>query len=435
MWRRNVATIALFAFLYTLMWGPFANAQTVVATDVTEDATQANSQPKIGVDASGKIYITFVGTAGGYSQIFVASSTDGRQWDIQQVTRARAHARYPALAVGPDNTVHLAWTQYDNGVGKVYYARYANRGWGTPLKVSPGDAYAGIPALAVDAQGTVHMVWYGIRAGAPAITTRHGSIYEILYTAASDNRLRPASNGAGWREPKVISPGIPDAINPALVIDGTGRLHSAWYQFDLRNYQVRHTLRPASNGAGVYDGAWTPPETISSGRADSMAVTLAAGPDAAAVVVWERRDSGGSRIYFAERSQRWSGQQLVSAPAQNGFNPSVAIDGRGRVYVAWDDDGQIYLRRRDGAWRETNRVTGEAKSTHPIIAAVKDKVLVMWTQQIGDEIRLRAATVTAVNPSVPWPRLPWGLLVVGLLVVAYYLLWAAVMWRRSRRAA
>src|SRR2546428_1688628 len=29
----------------------------------------------------------------------------------------------------------------------------------------------------------------------------------------------------------------------------------------------------------------------------------------------------------AERSQRWGGQQLVSAPAQNGFNPSVAIDG------------------------------------------------------------------------------------------------------------
>src|SRR3989475_4457455 len=221
-----------------------AAAPTLVAPDVTEDATEANSQPKIGVDDSGKIYITFVSTAGGYSQIFVASSTDGWRWDLQQVTRARAHARYPALAVGPDNTMHLAWTQYDNGVGKVYYARYANRGWNTPLKVSPGDAYAGIPALAVDAQGTVHMVWYGIRAGAPAITTRHGSIYEILYTAASDNR---------WSEPKVISPGIPDAINPALVIDSTGRLHSAWYQFDLRNYQVRHALRPASHGAGVDD--------------------------------------------------------------------------------------------------------------------------------------------------------------------------------------
>ena len=410
-----------------------AAAPTLVAPDVTEDATEANSQPKIGVDAPGKIYITFVKTAGGYSQIFVASSTDGQRWDIQQVTRARAHARYPALAVGPDNTMHLAWTQYDNGVGKVYYARYANRGWSTPLKISPGDAYAGIPALAVDAQGTVHMVWYGIRAGAPAITTRHGSIYEILYTAASDNRLRPASNGAGWREPKVISPGIPDAINPALVIDSTGRLHSAWYQFDLRNYQVRHTLRPASTGAGVYDRAWTLPETISSGRADAMAVTLAAGPAGTAVVAWERRDSG-SRIYFAERSQRWSGQQLISASSQNGFNPSVAIDGRGRVYVAWDDGGQIYLRRRDGAWRETNRVTREAKSTHPIIAAVKDKVLVMWTQQVGDATRLRVATVEGTSVAPPRSRLPWGVVIAGLLV-GYYLLWAALQRRRTRPRA
>src|SRR3989442_14723905 len=70
-----------------------AAAPTLVAPDVTEDATQANSQPKIGVDASGNIYITFVGAAGGYSQIFVASSTDGRRRGIHEVSAARDHAR------------------------------------------------------------------------------------------------------------------------------------------------------------------------------------------------------------------------------------------------------------------------------------------------------------------------------------------------------
>src|SRR5438445_11280842 len=103
---RIIASMLLFIMVTAVS----AAAPTIVAPDVTEDATQANSQPKIGVDASGKIYITFVSTAGGYSQSFVASSTDGRRWDLQQVTQARAHSRYPALAVGPDNTVHLAWT-------------------------------------------------------------------------------------------------------------------------------------------------------------------------------------------------------------------------------------------------------------------------------------------------------------------------------------
>lgn len=413
----SVKRAAAMAIFCTAVLAVPVHAQTVVATDVTEDATEANSQPKIGIDVGGRIYLTFAKPSGGYSQIFVASSTDGRRWDLQQVTRAKAHGRYPALAVGPDDTVHLAWTQYDNGIGKVYYSRYTVRGWSAPRKVSPGDTYAGVPSLAVDAQRTVHLVWYGIRAETPAFTTRHGSTYEILYTAARDGR---------WQEPTVISPGIPDSVNPVLVIDATGRLHSAWYQFDLRNYQVRHTL---------YERAWGQPETISSGRADAMAVTLAAGPDGTVAIVWERRDSTGSHIYFAERAQRWSGPQLISAPSENAYNPSVAVDARGRVYVAWDGEGQIYLRRRDGAWLGAEKVTRDVKNTHPIIAAARGTVLLMWTQQSGDEARVRVATVAEMRVPSPQSRPPWGLLVVGLLVMGYVLFWAAWQWRRRRKTA
>src|SRR5438034_7604801 len=147
--------------------------------DVAEDATEANSQPKIGASSHGRIYLAFEKPAAGYSQIFVALSAGSLRWNLQHVTRARTHARYPTLAVGPDDTVHLAWTQYDGGTGHVYYARRTTRGWSAPAKVSPGNAYAGIPALAVDARGIAHMVWYGIREGAPPVPTRHGSLYEI----------------------------------------------------------------------------------------------------------------------------------------------------------------------------------------------------------------------------------------------------------------
>src|SRR5437870_2715198 len=248
----------------------------------------------------------------------------------------------------------------------------------------------------------------------PAVTTRHGSLYEILYTSASSS---------GWHAPDVISPGIPDSINPALVIDDASRLHSAWYQFDLRNYQVRHT---------VADRVWARPETISSGREDSMAVTLAAGPGTVPVV-WERRDAGGSHIYFAERTQRWSGQEQISPPGQRAFNPSVAVDARGRVYVAWDSSGQIYLRRRDGAWRGVERIGDPPGNARPIIAAAGRSVLLMWTQQHGDEAQLRVAVVTETGAPSPRARPPWGLIAAGLLVVTYYLLSAALIWRRTRK--
>jgi len=400
----------LVVLLAIILTAPPAAAQVVVATGVAEDATEANSQPKIGIDHRGTVYLTFVKPSAGVQQVFLASSTDGRLWRVQQVTRAAAHARYPALAIGPDDSVHLAWTQYDNGVGRVYYARYDGRRWSAAAKVSPGDAYAGVPALVADSQGTVHLVWYGIRAQAPTVRTRHGSIYEILYTAHSGGR---------WREPEVISPGIPDAVNPALALDDLGRLHSAWYQFDLRNYQARHTVR---------ERRWEQPVTISSGRADSLGVTLATGPGGATYVVWERRESAGSRIYLAEHRGRWSGQQQASPGSQDAFNPTAAVDERGSLYVAWDSDGHVYLRRRDGTWRGADRVTATGRNTQPAIAAGRGAVVLMWTQQTAGDTRVEFATVAG---SIAGPatrvRFPWGVILVALIVLG------VAWWRRTIR--
>lgn len=390
-----------------------AGAQEIVATGVAEDATESNSQPKIGFDSAGTVHLAFVKPSGGRDQIFVASSPGGRAWSVQQVTRAVADARYPTLAVGPDGRPHLAWTQYDGGVGKVYYAQREGQRWTNPVKLSPGVAYAGVPAIAVDAQNTIHLVWYGIRADAPAITTRHGSIYEILYTSATDAR---------WTTPQVISPGIPDSVNPALVLDDGGRPHSAWYQFDLRAYQVRHTR---------LERTWSQPETLSAGGIDAFAVTLAAGRDGTVYALWERREAPGSRVYMAEYMGRWSGQQVISPGDRRAFAPTAAVDAQGRLNVVWETDGQIDLRRRDGQWLGIERLTRDGRNVHPIIAAGGGSTALMWTQELGGDHRLVAMILTGGAAAVPRSRSPWGL--IALIVLLLIAIW---QWRRiSRRSA
>lgn len=403
--------IAAIVLLVLLAVAPVA-AQITVATGVSDDATSANSQPKLGRDRTGTIYLTFVKPSGGSAQIFVASSRDGgRGWQVQQITSPPAYSRYPALIVGPDDRVHLAWTQYDEAVGKVYYARFDGRRWTAPVKVSPGQTYAGVPALAVDSQGIVHIVWYGIREQAPVVRTRHGSLYEILYSSFSNGR---------WTPPELISPGIPDSINPALVIDDRGLLHSAWYQFDLRAYQVRYTEQ---------NRAWMFPKQISSGSDDAFAVAMTAGPEGSVYLVWERRETGGSGIYFAEHHQRWSGQQPVSAAGQPAFNPTIAVDDRNRLYVVWDSSGQIYLRRRDGQWLGTERLATEGQSTNPILSESAGVVDLMWTQRIGGENRVQFASIGGqARPLQPAPsRSPWGLVILVLILLA-----AVWQYRRMR---
>lgn len=389
-----------------------ASAQVIIATGVAEEATAANSQPKIARDQRGTIYLTFVKAVGGTTQVFFASSTDdGKSWRVQPVTTGRSESRYPTLAVGPDNAVHVAWTQYDGGVGKVYYSQFDGQRWTPAVRISPGETYAGIPALATGPQGLVHLVWYGIRNQAPVVQTRHGSLYEILYTART---------GAQWAAPEVISPGIPDSINPTLGVDPQGQLHSAWYQYDLRAYQVRHRM---------HEQTWSQSEQVSHGE-DASSVAMAIGPTGTIYLVWERHESNGTRIYFAERTERWTPQQPLSADGQPADDPSVAVDARGEVYVAWTSQGTIHLTRRTQQWLGVDRVSAEGHSSHPILASRGEGVDLIWTQRVGDDRRLLFAALGTQGIGTPsWgQRTVWGVVVAGILIVA---LW---QWRKMRRA-
>lgn len=386
------------------------SAQTIVARDVSEDATEAASEPKIARDAQGAVHLTFVKPVGGVDQVHVASSTDnGRTWSVRQITTRSVPSRYPTLTAGPGGALHLAWTTYEP-IGHVYYARLSGARWSTPRQVSPGNAYAGVPAIAADDRGAVHLVWYGIRDQAPQVTTRHGSIYEILYSGLSGGR---------WSVPVVISPGIPDSINPALAVDGSGTLHSAWYQFDIQIYQVQYARRRAN---------WELPHQVSAGSTDAFAVALAVHPDGRAYLVWERRGQP-TRIYFSERLDRWAAQQPISPEGRDAFSPSVAVDVRGRVYVVWESDGQLYLRRRDRQWQGSERVAAEGKNTHPIVAAHGETIDLMWTQEIDGRRQIRFIALGAPGAAGAADRSAlWASAILILLALG-------LVWQWRRRAA
>jgi hypothetical protein len=348
---------------------------------------------------------------GGVDQVHVASSTDnGRTWRVRQITTRSAPSRYPTLTAGPGGALHLAWTTYEP-IGHIYYARFTGTRWSAPLKVSPGNDYAGVPAITTDPGGGVRVVWYGIRQQAPQVTTRHGSIYEILYSGLSGGR---------WTRPVVISPGIPDSINPALAVDGSGTLHSAWYQFDLRAYQVQYTRRQRE---------WDRPQQISTGGADAFAVALAVHPDGRAYLVWERR-AQPTRIYFSERLDRWAAQRPISPEGRDAFSPSVAVDVQGRVYVVWESDGQLYLRRRDRQWQGSEQLAAEGKNTHPIVAAHGETIDLMWTQEMGGRRQIRFAALGAGGTGGGNRSSVWTSVILILLALA--LLW---QWQRRARVA
>src|SRR6516164_1837075 len=199
--------------------GP-ANAQSVsmLAANATDDATSSNNQVKLVRDRAGQLIAAYVQNVDGTPQVILAASRDeGRTWaPMAQASSGAIPSRLAALALDGRGRLQVAWTRYDDGVGKIYYRVWQGR-WAAPQqRISPSPGYAGFPALAVDGVGNPHVVWYGIRPAVQPGATRHESIYEIFYTGF---------DGRAWTPPLLISTGLPDAINPAMTSDRTGRLH------------------------------------------------------------------------------------------------------------------------------------------------------------------------------------------------------------------
>jgi hypothetical protein len=206
-----------------------AGAPVLVARGATNDATASNDEVKI-LRPLGALVVAYAGGAGGTSQILLVASRDGgAHWaPLGQAIEGPVASRLAALAADPFGRLHVVWTRYDDGVGKIYYREWAPAGspkgaaggWTEPpRRISLAGVYAGYPAVALDHAGHPGVIWYGIRAGQTPAPTKHGSIYEIIYTGY---------DGSDWSPPALISSGPPDSINPALTSDSAGRLNAVW---------------------------------------------------------------------------------------------------------------------------------------------------------------------------------------------------------------
>lgn len=387
-------------------------AASVVADDVTADATSSNNQVKLVRDPSGVVWVVFVMEVDHVPQIVLAQSRDGGgHWaPVAQASSGPVASRLPAIGLDGAEGLHVVWTRYDDGVGKIYYRLWRQGRWtGPQTRISPPSRYAGFPGLAVDPAGRPHVVWYGIREGAVPAASRHSSVYEIFYTGF---------DGGAWLAPQLVSTGLPDSINPALAADRAGRLHAAWFQFDGRVYQVRYAIR--STG-------WAETETVLASRADAFNPDLAVGPGGRPTVAWELHEGQGSTIRTASRGERgWDDPVDLSDPAAQALHPSVAVGPRGTVYAGWEtNDGRVFVRRFAGRWEPAVRPAGDGGNTFPSVAASEGGADLVWTHTDAGRsslryLRLGSAGTSPGRPAVFFSPALWAaaLLFAALLIFA-----------------
>lgn len=198
------------------------------------DLMQASAQ--ITTDGTGQLHVAYPGhdTTGVY---YTSSRDGGVTWSSprnvaepsrksKQAGGENTAADYVHLAVGPDGTIHVVWTEFfyprSWPPAGVFYSRSVDggRSWSTPFEIAGVNHLQ--PNIVVVGTNTVHVVWNG--------------------AVIIGGRYHRWSNDGGqtWSETQAIVPPKKGGMEgaPQLAVDSAGTLHvlttysgCAWYTF------------------------------------------------------------------------------------------------------------------------------------------------------------------------------------------------------------
>ena len=170
--------------------------------------------------------------------LWASRSTDGgRSFSppLRVAGSDRSPARAPALAIGDDGTVYLAWTVGQDPKADLRLAVSADggRSFGEPRVVLAGDGHADAPKIAVGPEGALHLVY---AEGTDGPFGPHHVRYARLDTGdVAASAARPVS-----------APGAPGGAHyPGLASAGEGRLVVTWEHYpegEARPYGLGYSV-------------------------------------------------------------------------------------------------------------------------------------------------------------------------------------------------
>ena len=399
-----------------LVIGALCGCSNTSPTTATLDvAGRVDATPSIA--ASG----TFVAVAWGArldskTDVFLAISRDGGSTfgppvQVNAVAgEARLGGEFPPRVVlsadrgASDPEIAVLWTARGAAVDiKAARSRDGGRTFAAPVTVQSAGAAGdrGWPSMAIDsAEGRIHAVWLDHRglADAPGSTAhRHnGREPEDEGVAmAQGSSLYYATFADAPSPEQELAKGVCYCCKTALVTGPRGALYAAWRHVYPGN--LRDIAFAVSPGSGQ---PFSPPVRVSedgweiSGCPDdgpAMAVDAAGTVHIVWPTVIDENGPQGALFYASSRDGEAFSPRLrvPTLGAVKPAHPQIALDSRGRILVAWDEQ---VSGRRTAAAREVKIDAGQAPSfgdvvtlssnnvgTYPVVAAIDDGFVAAWT--------------------------------------------------------
>jgi hypothetical protein len=168
--------------------------------------------PAIAVGSNNHLHVVWWDDTSGNIEIFYKTSTDsGTTWTTRRLSWSPGESLNPAIAVGPNNHIHVLWNDDTPGNHEIYYKKSTNGGvaW-TTQRLTWNSYTSEVSAIAVDSSNHIHVVWKDSSHGQP----------DLYYKRSTDG-------GGTWTTQR-LTYNIGYSTAPAIDTDVLNHIHVVW---------------------------------------------------------------------------------------------------------------------------------------------------------------------------------------------------------------
>lgn len=349
-------------------WG----TPTLIETDDTVSATN----PRIGVDASGKALVVWEAQAGFTYSIWANTYTPGTGWGTASklATPVGAQVGSPEVAMSANGTATVTWTAASGPTLSLMAIGFSGAGWGTAgaltTGVIGGAGSFGNVRMAADANGHCLVVW----------VQYDSSIFNVWAV--------PCSGGAATDIPVLIeTDNTASASWLQVAMNASGTAIAVWQQSLATGFKVwANRYTPASG--------WGTSAIITTDTTPSISLPAYPKVDlddlGNAVAGWTQSTGASSRLFASH--QPVGGAWATAAEIRfNAFTFDFNMNGAGDLFGSWIQGTSLYASNGPVAtpansslsWTSISAVVPTPISQPRITVDAQGRAMVVWMQADG----------------------------------------------------
>ena len=220
-------------------------------------------------------------------------------------------------------------------------------------------------SLTVAQDGSIWVAWTGFRDGADRVYAE---------------KIAPGASIGSGRRPHEVSPPGGDVFHTAVGEDSEGKIWVVWSERASDNWDLY---------ARAFDGqSWSRIQRLTRASQPDTQHNMARDSQGRLHLVWQGYRNNRAGIFHKsyDAGSGWSRETRISSPAApNCWEPSIAIDSKDDLHVAWDQYGpkgyDVWLRSRSsGNWASPVGVAVTERFEAYVSLAVdqQDRVWLAW---------------------------------------------------------